>query len=62
MFLFVTEILCEKVLISSFFKFRISTTFSTFYDNQDFLNFMFHECKVTRFILFVFVNKIVMLT
>ena len=28
----VTEILCDKVLISLFFKFQISTTFSTFYD------------------------------
>ena len=62
MFLSVTEILCDKVLISSVFKFHISTTFSTFYDNQDFLKFMFHEFKVTRFILFVFINKIVMLT
>ena len=31
-FLSVTENLCDKVLISSFFKFQISTTFSTFYD------------------------------
>ena len=50
------EILCDKVLISSFFKYQISTTFSTFYD---FLKFMFLMFKVTRFILFVFINKIV---
>ena len=31
-FLSVTEILRDKVLISSFFKFQICTTFSTFYD------------------------------
>ena len=29
---FRVEILCDKVLISIFFKFQISTTFSTFYD------------------------------
>ena len=57
-----TEILRSKVLTSSFFKFQISSTFSTFYDIQDFLKFMFHEFKVTRFILFVFINKMVMLT
>ena len=57
-----TEILCDEVLISLFFKFQIFTAFSTFYDIQDFLKFMFHEFKVTRFILFVFINKMVMLT
>ena len=31
-FLSVMEILCDKVLISSFFKFQISAIFSTFYD------------------------------
>ena len=46
-----TDILCDKVLISSFSKFQISTTFSTFYDTYEF--------KVTRFILFVFINKMV---
>ena len=44
------------------FKFQISTTFSTFYDIYDFLKVMFNEFKFTRFILFVFINKIVMLT
>ena len=45
-----TDILCDKVLISSFSKFQISTTFSTFYDTYEF--------KVTRF-MFVFINKMV---
>ena len=58
-FLYVTEILWDNVLISSFFKFKISTTFcsffkfkisTTFYDIQDFLKFIFQEFKVTRFI------------
>ena len=44
------------------FKFQISTTFSTFYDIYDFLKVLFNEFKFTRFILFVFINKIVMLT
>ena len=46
-FLYVTKILWDNVLISSFFKFKISTTF---YDIQDFLKFIFQEFKVTRFI------------
>ena len=61
-FLSVTTILCDKVLISSFSKLQISTTFSIFYDIEDFLKFMFYEFKVARFILFVFINKIFMLT
>ena len=43
-------------------KSQISSTFTTYYDISDFRKFMFHEFKVTRFILFVFINKIVMLT
>ena len=40
----VMEILCDKVLISSFFKFKISTTFCVI---LDFLKFIFQEFKVT---------------
>ena len=57
-FLSVMETLRDKVLISSFFKLQISITF---YDIQDFPKFIFHEFKVTRFILFVFINKILSL-
>ena len=53
-----TEILCDKVLVSSFFKFKTS---ATFYNILDFLKFMFQDFKVARFI-FVFTQKIVMPT
>ena len=36
--------------------------FCRFYDIWDFLKYIFHEFKITRFILFVFINKIVMFT
>ena len=48
---YVTEILCDKVLIRSFFKFKIS---ATFYDISDFLKFILQEFKVTRFIFVCF--------
>ena len=45
------ETLCDKVLISSFFKFKIDTTF---HNIQDFLKFTFQEFKVIRFIFVCF--------
>ena len=53
-FLYVTEVLCDKVLISSFFKFKISTTF---YDISEFLKFIFQELKIIRFIFVCFDKK-----
>ena len=55
-FLYVTEILCAKVLISLFFKFKVSTTF------YDFQNLYFRSLRLQDLFLFVFIYKIVMLT
>ena len=54
-----TEILCDKVLITSLFKFKISTTF---YDIYDFLKFIFQSLSLQVLFSFVFINKIFMLT
>ena len=53
-----TEILYDKVLICLFFKFKISTTF---YDIEDFLSLHFKSLRLQD-LLFVFINKIVILT
>ena len=54
-----TEILRDKVLISLFFKFKISTTF---YDISDFLSLYFKRLMSQDLLLFVFINEISILT
>ena len=49
-----TEVLRDKVFISSFFKFKIAITV---YNTCDFLKFMFQKLKVTRFIFVSFPKK-----
>ena len=54
-----TEILRDKVLISLFFKFKISTIF---YDISYFLSLYFKRLMSQDLLLFVFINEISILT